>query len=265
MRSDIASLNRIALDGNKLVIHKVSILDGGITKSLEFSMGEVNSALGQPLLIQLDRIYSKDELFQLNIQYETSPEASALQWLSKEQTSSKMHPFLFSQCQAIHARSFLPCQDTPSVKFTYDANVIVPKGLISLMSASRSGISNVTDCTETHSFEQKMAIPSYLFALFVGALESREIGPRSRVWAEREIVDAAAEEFSDTEKFISTAESLVGPYEWGFYDLLVLPPSFPFGGMENPNVTTVCLFFHHLCSVLPSHLDYPNSHSRGQI
>lgn len=237
--ADTDNLTHVSLDSNKIEVHQAFVDIQGDWKSLDFSLGEVVLDFGRPLKITLDRAYSKGEKFILKIVFETSPEASALQWLTKEQTSGKNYPFLFSQCQAIHARSFIPCQDTPSIKFTYNAEITVPKGLVSLMSASRLG-STENDNSTVYKFEQKMPIPSYLFALFVGDIESRAIGPRSHIWAERDLVEIAAEEFSDTEKFISTAESIAGPYEWGFYDLLVLPPSFPFGGMENPNVTTVC-------------------------
>lgn len=168
----------------------------------------------------------------LKIFYKTSPNASALQWLSKEQTNGKNHPFMFSQCQAIHARSILPCQDSPSVKFTYNATLHHPKEMTGLMSAIRLGSENgVTN------YNQPTPIPSYLLAIAVGDLYSRKIGPRSHVWAEKDVVDIAANEYQDTEKFLETAESICGPYLWKVYDLLVMPASFPFGGMENPCLT----------------------------
>uniref|UniRef100_S4RRI9 Uncharacterized protein n=1 Tax=Petromyzon marinus TaxID=7757 RepID=S4RRI9_PETMA len=143
--------------------------------------------------------------------------------------------------QAIHCRSMVPCQDTPSLKFTYDAKVSVPKSLVALMSALCDG--SEPDPTNgeftVHKFKQPVQIPSYLIALVVGALKSREIGPRTKVWSEKEFVEQAASEFSETETMLTTAEELVGPYVWGRYDLLVLPPSFPYGGMENPCLTFV--------------------------
>lgn len=170
----------------------------------------------------------------LVIHYKTAPSASGLQWLSAEQTSGKKHPFVFSQCQAIHARSIVPCQDSPSVKFTYNATVRHNPELTALMSAIRLG--NETGVTR---FEQTVPIPSYLLAIAVGDLYSKRVGPRSHVWAEKSVVDEAAEEFSDTEAFIETAEAICGPYLWKIYDLLVMPKSFPFGGMENPCLTFV--------------------------
>jgi leukotriene-A4 hydrolase len=132
----------------------------------------------------------------------------------------------------------LPCQDAPSVKATYDAKVTVPKDLVALMSAERGAVSENGD-KKTYSFNQKIGISSYLIALAVGALVSRDIGPRSKVWSEAEMVEAGAYEFAETEKFISIAEDIVGKYIWGTYDVLLLPPSFPYGGMENPMLTFV--------------------------
>ncbi|KAL1110315.1 hypothetical protein AAG570_007848, partial [Ranatra chinensis] len=171
--------------------------------------------------------------------YKTSSKASALQWLRPEQTASKEFPYLFSQCQAIHARSLLPCQDSPSVKFTYSAEVVVPENLIALMSALRMGEELVTGGKKIYKFNQPVVIPSYLIAIAVGKLESKRIGPRSTVWSEKEIIERAAYEFAQTEEFIQIAEKICGPYVWGIYDLLVLPPSFPYGGMENPCLTFV--------------------------
>ncbi|KPJ12486.1 Leukotriene A-4 hydrolase [Papilio machaon] len=170
----------------------------------------------------------------IKVKYQTAPSASALQWLEPNQTSGKKHPYMFSQCQPIHARSILPCQDTPAVKFTYDAEVSVPKNFKVLMSAIRGDSNNTMT-----KFYQNVPIPSYLLAIAVGALESKQLGPRSYVWSEKEEIERSAWEFADTEKYLKAAESLCGPYQWGQYDLLVLPPSFPYGGMENPCLTFV--------------------------
>uniref|UniRef100_A0A673KJN0 Leukotriene A-4 hydrolase-like n=1 Tax=Sinocyclocheilus rhinocerous TaxID=307959 RepID=A0A673KJN0_9TELE len=177
----------------------------------------------------------------VEIEYETSPSATALQWLTPTQTAGKKHPYLFSQCQATHCRTMIPCQDSPSVKHTYYAQVSVPRELVALMSALHDGQEpDPSDSSRViYRFRQPVPMPSYLIAIVVGALESREIGPRSRVWSEKEYVDEAAFEFSETESMLKTAESLAGPYVWGQYDVLVLPPSFPYGGMENPCLTFV--------------------------
>ena len=132
----------------------------------------------------------------------------------------------------------LPCQDTPSVKMPYSASITAPADITVLMSAVREGEPVAVDGgNKRHSFTQKIPIQSYLIAVAAGAIESRKIGPRSHVWSEKEFVDRAADDFSETETKLKTAEELCGPYVWGIYDILVLPPSFPFGGMENPCLT----------------------------
>lgn len=224
--------NVLTLDSKGL---KVSKVISGNDDELQYKFGAVHKAFGSALTINLPG-NTKDGKVQ--IFYETSSDASALQWLKPEQTSGKEHPYLFSQCQAIHARSIMPCQDSPGVKSTYTACVTVQKPLVALMSAVASGHEEFEDKIK-YKFEQKVPIPSYLLAIVVGKLTSKDIGPRSRVWAEEELVSKSAEEFVDTESFISAAESIVGPYVWGRYDLLVLPPSFPYGGMENPCLTFV--------------------------
>ena len=172
----------------------------------------------------------------LRVKYSTSPDASALQWLSPEQTMGGAQPFLFSQCQAIHARSVLPCQDTPSIRQTYTASIEVPAALRAVMAASSVGREPKGE-TAIERFEMPQPIPPYLFAFAVGQLTSKDLSPRSRVWAEPAQVDAAAWEFADVEAHLKAAEALFGPYDWERFDLLVMPPSFPYGGMENPRLT----------------------------
>ncbi|KAJ2325400.1 Leucyl aminopeptidase yscIV, partial [Coemansia sp. RSA 2702] len=153
-------------------------------------------------------------------------------------TLGKSHPYLFTQCEEIHARSLLPCQDSPSVKISYSASIRAPKPLTALMSALATGSRDDGDST-VFSFEQQTTIPSYLIALVVGNLASATISDRCAVWSEPENIDACAWEFAEMETILQTAEDVVSPYLWGRYDLLVLPPSFPFGGMENPCLTFV--------------------------
>lgn len=145
-------------------------------------------------------------------------------------------PYLFSQCQAIHARSIVPCMDTPSVKSTYEAEVTVPAGMTCLMSAIGQG-SKGDDEVTTFFYKQPVAIPSYLIAIVVGCLEKRDISDRCAVWAEPSVVDKAHWEFAETEDILASAEEIAGKYIWGRYDMVCLPPSFPFGGMENPCLT----------------------------
>jgi len=174
----------------------------------------------------------------------TSPEARALQWLNGSQTAGGNYPFLYSQCQAIHARSIFPCQDTPSVRFTYSADVEVPQGLVAVMAAEQVGVQEGDALSvskrsgqNVFSFKMPQPIPSYLFALAAGNLVFREFGPRTGIYAEPETIEAAAWEFAENELKMVEAEKLLGPYLWGRYDLVVLPPSFPYGGMENPRLT----------------------------
>ena len=174
----------------------------------------------------------------VSIDYSTSPDAVGLQWLTPAQTEGKAHPFLFSQCQPIHARTLAPLQDSPRFRVTYGADVTVPEPLSAVMSAASMGArQGPRPGTRTFAFRMPQAIPSYLIALAVGEIASRELSPRSRVWAEPSTVEAAAREFGGVEAMIATAEGIFGPYEWERYDMLVLPPSFPYGGMENPRMT----------------------------
>ena len=170
----------------------------------------------------------------ISILYKTSPEAEALQWYPAELTQGKRQPFLFTQSQAILARTWVPCQDRPGVRFTYEATVKVPKEVLALMSASNPTQKNDEGIYE---FSMPQPIPSYLLALGVGDLAFIPLGERSGVYAEPEMVRNAAYEFAQTEDMIADAEEMYGTYYWGRYDMLVLPPSFPFGGMENPRLT----------------------------
>ena len=191
-----------------------------------FELGPADPVMGSRLRIALPAAAAA-----VRIRYRTSPCSTALQWCSPEQTADGTHPFLYSQCQTIHARSMLPVQDTPAVRFSYDAALQVPAGLTALMSASAAGPGE-----RGFRFEQRQAIPAYLLALAAGRLERREIGPRSTVWAEPSQLAAAAWEFAGVEQILATAEKLFGPYAWARADLLVLPPSYPYGGMENPQL-----------------------------
>jgi aminopeptidase N len=175
---------------------------------------------------------------EVRIAYETSPHALGLQWLGPEQTAGGTHPFLFSQCQAIHARTVAPLPDTPRVRLSYEAAVTVPEDLAAVMSAGPAGDApGPAPRTRTFRFEMPQPIPPYLLALAVGRMESRDLSPRSRVWAEPATLSAAAHEFAEIEGLLGAAEALFGPYEWDRYDMLVLPPAFPYGGMENPRMT----------------------------
>eukprot|EP00118_Oscarella_pearsei_P010672 m.66744 g.66744 ORF g.66744 m.66744 type:complete len:616 (+) comp35408_c0_seq2:224-2071(+) len=235
-----SGIQNLILDTNKLSIASVAECKTG--KKLDFVLAQPSAPFGSALTITLPESSSVSGVStEIQIDYSTTPESSAVQWLAPEQTVGKKFPYLFTQCEAIHARSMIPCQDTPSVKAPYTAEITVPGDLTALMSAVSIGseTSPIDDKKKIYRFEQKVPIPSYLTALAIGALESRKIGPRSSVWSEKEIVDQAAYEFAETEQMLAIGEELCGPYVWGQYDLLVLPPSFPFGGMENPCLTFV--------------------------
>ncbi len=216
----------ILLDTKDLRIQKITL---NSNQPVAFVLSEKDPILGQALAIPI-----KPDTKSINIQYQTSPAAEALQWLSPQQTAGKNFPFMFTQSQAILARSWVPCQDTPGVRFTYEANVNVPSELIALMSASNPQKKNATGA---YHFEMKQPIPSYLLALAVGDVAFQSISDRSGIYAEKSLVESAAWEFADLGKMIAGAEELYGPYQWERYDVLVLPPSFPFGGMENPRLT----------------------------
>ena len=216
----------VVLDTRGLKIGKVSSADG---QKLEWKLGEDKGAMGQSLTIELPAGVNK-----VAIEYATSPSAEALQWLSPEQTTDKKHPFLFTQSQAILARTWVPCQDTPAVRMTYSAKMKVPPALMAVMSASNPQVKN--DEGE-YSFQMKQAIPSYLLALAVGDLEFKNSGTRTGVYAEPSVLEKADRELEDTERMIVEAEKLYGPYQWERYDVIFLPSSFPFGGMENPRLT----------------------------
>jgi aminopeptidase N len=216
----------VVLDTRDLEIQAVK-LDG--VEPVRFRLGDPLPILGRSLTIPLG-----PETKSVRVEYRTSPEAAALQWLAPEQTAGGVHPFLFSQSQAILARTWVPCQDSPGVRITYSATVRAPKELLALMSAENP---KTKSADGVYRFTMDKLVPSYLLALAVGDLEFRPLGKRSGVYAEPSVVEKAAWELADTEKMVAAAEKLYGPYRWGRYDLLVLPPSFPFGGMENPKLT----------------------------
>ncbi len=220
----------LVLDTRDLKIASIEAVDGdGKTSPLKYALAARDKELGSKLTIQAPKHPAA-----VRIVYTTVPEASGLQWLTPAQTADKKQPLMFSQSESIHARSWVPLQDSPAIRFTYDAHVTAPKDVRVVMSALNDAKHPLDG---DFRFSQTHPIPSYLLAIAAGDIAVRETGPRSAVYAEPSVVDKAAHEFEDTEKLIATTEKLYGPYAWGRYDLLVLPPSFPFGGMENPNMT----------------------------
>ncbi len=224
------SATRLVLDTRDLTIEKAEGLGAdGKWEPLKFALADNDKVLGSALTIETPNRPAK-----VRVSYTTSPEASGLQWLAPSMTEGKQTPFMFSQSQQIHARSWVPLQDTPQIRFTYSANVKSPANVMVLMSADNDPAAARDG---DYSFKMPQKIPSYLLAIAAGDLVFKQVGERSGVWAEPAMVDKAVAEFDDTEKMIDAAEGLYGPYRWGRYDLLVLPPSFPYGGMENPRLT----------------------------
>jgi aminopeptidase N len=222
---DRVSGSELVLDTRGLQIHAVENAAG-------YELGAAHPILGAPLKIKM-----LPEASWVRVYYSTSPQASGLQWLDPLQTANKVHPFLYTQSQAIHARSWIPLQDTPAVRVTFEAEIRVPAGLRAVMGAEQLPGRDRGGAVSGSHFRMEQPVPSYLIALAAGELEFRALGPRSGVYAEPALIDAAAYEFADTEAMIGAVEAMYGPYRWGRYDLLVLPPSFPFGGMENPRLT----------------------------
>lgn len=225
-----ANADALKLDTRDLKIIKAETAnDGANFAPVQFTLGETDKILGAPLTVQLPAQANK-----VRIEYETSPAASGVQWLEPAQTAGKRHPYVFTQSQAIHARSWIPLQDSPGVRVTYSARIRTPKELRAVMSAEQDANAPLNG---DYRFNMQQAIPSYLIALAVGDLTFKSLGPRTGVYTEPSMLDKAARELADTEKMVEATEKLYGPYRWGRYDILVLPPSFPIGGMENPRLT----------------------------
>jgi aminopeptidase N len=224
--------NVVHFDTWALVIREVVLEDDqGREKQARFVMGDSLPIVGRPLSVGVE-----PKTRRVTVRYQTTADAEGVQWLSPAQTAGKQHPYVYTQSQSVHARSWVPCQDTPAIRFTYTANVRVPAGLLALMSAENP---REKSSDGVYRFEMKNPLPSYLLALAAGNIEYRAIGPRTGVYSEPEMVEKAKYEFIDLERMMKTAEALGGPYRWGQYDVLVLPPSFPFGGMENPRLSFV--------------------------
>ncbi|WP_276090170.1 M1 family metallopeptidase [Pedobacter sp. JY14-1] len=226
---NISGGNQIVFDNSGLYIARITL--GREEKETTFELGDSVKFLGRALKVNI-----RPETDQVNIYYTTGKDAAALQWLEPQQTSGKKNPYLFTQSESIAARSWIPCQDSPGIRFTYDAQVTVPSQLLALMSAENPKAKNPQGI---YQFRQKHAIPAYLLALAVGDITFRPVDQRTGIYAEPQLLGKAAHEFADLGKMVHAAEGLYGPYRWGRYDLLILPPSFPFGGMENPNLSFI--------------------------
>lgn len=215
----------LVLDVQGLEILGVSGGDGGDRRH---ELGVERAGFGRPL-----RVWLTPDDARVTVRYRTAPGAEAMQWLAPAQTAGGAKPFLFTQGQAVLTRTWIPLQDSPGVRVTYEARVRAPRGLTAVMSAEQLG----QDVDGAFRFRMPQAIPPYLIALACGELEFRALSERCGVWAEPSVVGGAADEFADVEAMVAAAERLFGPYRWGRYDVLILPPSFPYGGMENPRLT----------------------------
>ncbi len=220
-------------DIKALDIQKITLGKKGQEKETDFIIGQwdKDSILGQPLMVKID---PKTTL--INIYYKTTEKTEAIDWLSPELTSGKKHPFMYTQGEAILTRSWIPLQDSPANRITYSASVTVPEGLLPVMSAENP---IKTDKKGIYEFKMEQPIPSYLIAIAVGNLTYKKLGENCGIYSEPELIGQCSSEFIDLPKMINAAENLYGKYQWGQYDLLMLPYSFPFGGMENPRLTFV--------------------------
>lgn len=222
-----ANADEIIFDTDQLVIEKITL--GMEETPTTFSLDPRDSILGSALRIKINA-----NTDYLTIHYTTKPGAAALGWMEPSMTAGKKLPFLFTQGQAILSRTWIPCQDSPSSRFTYSAEIEAPKGMMALMSAINPQQSSVDG---KYKFSMEYPVPPYLVALAVGEIAYKQIGKRTGVYAEPSMLDKVAWEFADMEKMVEAAESLYGAYDWGRFDLIVLPTGFPFGGMENPMLT----------------------------
>lgn len=223
--------NQLYLDTSDLTIERAELLVNDQWQPTKFTLGDVHPSLGRELIVDIGSVAKK-----VRIHYQTAPTASGLQWLTPEQTAGKQHPFMFSQSQPIHSRSWIPIQDSPALRLTYNATITTPEGLLAVMSADNS-LSD--ERPGTYDFTMPQPIPPYLIAIAAGDLAIKSISDNVAVFAEQYILDDAAWEFADTPAMIETTEAMYGPYRWDRYDLLILPPSFPFGGMENPRLSFI--------------------------
>lgn len=223
--------DKIVLDTRNLTIEKVTVNEGAAEAETTYQLANPVEHLGAALSIAI-----QPDTKVITVYYQTQPDgADALDWLAPEQTADKKTAFLFTQGQAILTRSWIPCQDSPGIRITYEATVQVPPHMMAVMSAG--GNPPQKNEQGLYRFQMEHPIPPYLLALSVGDLAFRPLGERTGVYTEHSLIEAAADEFVDTEKMLEATEALYGAYQWGRYDLIVLPPSFPFGGMENPCLT----------------------------
>ena len=223
----------IILDTKSLIIKTIKDNTGN---ELDFKLDNYYRLESHGVPLKIYKEYSKDDTFDITIEYSTTKDCMAIDWLEPEQTSGGKYPFMYSQCQSILCREMLPIQDTPAVKMPVQISITVPEELIGLAAGLFvEEINNGNNKTFIYALD--IPIPSYLIAIAAGDIGSQNVSERCTIYAEKTVVEKAAWEFSDTEKFLKIAENYIGEYVWEQYNILVLPPSFPFGGMENPTLT----------------------------
>jgi aminopeptidase N len=227
----------LVLDTSGLEIRTVHLIEmSGHARVLAFRLGDLDPILGSPLTIEFPHCCAATAEMRIRIDYRTSSEAAALQWLEPAQTSGP-HPFMYTQGQAILARSWIPIQDSPGIRMTYSARIRTPPELVAVMSAAR--VEDSAAAPGEHRFEMKQPIPAYLIALAIGDLAFQPLGDRVGVWAEPSRLAAAAYELADLQRMLETGERMAGPYRWDRYDVLIMPRAFAYGGMENPRISFV--------------------------
>ena len=249
----VRGAREIVLDDENLDIQAISDARG---RPLRWTLGQGDATHGRPLHVEIGAAR------RIVIRYRSAPEAAALQWLTPEQTVGRRHPYLLSQGESILNRSWIPTQDSPGIRQTWEARIIVPAALTAVMSGERLTPRGAPAGPGRRAFRFRMTHPvaPYLIAIAVGDIAFRALGPRTGVWTEPAMLDAVASELRDTEAMVAAAERLYGPYRWGRYDMIVLPPSFPYGGMENPTLTfltpTVIAGDRSLVSVIAHELSH---------
>jgi leukotriene-A4 hydrolase len=222
--------DEIILDSKGLEIESIQDRQG---RALEWRLGDGDETRGRPLTVIIG------QQRRIVVRYRSAPDAEALQWLTPEQTAGRRHPYLFSQGQAILNRTWIPTQDSPGIRQTWEARITAPQALKVVMSGERLTPEgeDLGNGRSAYRFRMEHPVAPYLIAIAIGDLQFRSLGPRTGVWTEPAMLDRAASELVDTERMVEAAERLYGPYRWGRYDMIVLPPAFPYGGMENPTLT----------------------------
>ncbi|CUS49489.1 MAG: aminopeptidase PepS [Idiomarinaceae bacterium HL-53] len=225
------NVESIVLDSHLLNVSRAEALIAEEWVATSFVLGNADPILGTPIYIALPKGTTK-----IRVYYATSPEATGLDWVAPEKTAGKEHPFLYSQSQPHYARTWIPIQDTPAVRLTFSAELTTPPELLGLMGALNTP-NPVKD--GQYEFVSRQPIPSYLMAIAVGNLEFQALNDRMAIYAEPELLDAAVAEFGYTTNMMEVTEEMFGPFAWDRYDQIVLPPSFPIGGMENPQLAFI--------------------------